>query len=128
MNFKTIDYKEGILAYLEDVLIDANGFFVDDSSCKEGEVFYIKEDEIAKCHVYVSRLKTRITINPNYGSYGLKHRVEQYLKLNNLFENPYVSNGAFITSMLMHGFKCKRDRLNSRNCEFNLDTKSVEAL
>ncbi|SHH84795.1 hypothetical protein [Flavobacterium aquidurense] len=54
----------------------------------------------------VAELTPRATINLRHSSYGLKHKCENYI-------GKYVSNGQFIASMILVGYKYKQDDINA---------------
>ena len=78
---------------------------------------------IAKCvseipNIFVPRKTLSIS------SYGGKHRVEQYRKQHHPKEDNYISNGAFITAMLLHGHKMLKQKGNGNpNCKFYVSLK-----
>lgn len=59
-----------------------------------------------------AELSKRKTINLKHSSYGLKHKCEKYLE-------KYVSNGQFIASMILVGYRYKQDGINAY---FNIET------
>jgi hypothetical protein len=61
-------------------------------------------------------IRKRTTINKNYSSYGLKHIIE--------YEVGYMSNGEFILSALLAGFKMYNEY--SINPSFNMNTKDIK--
>ncbi|EMI5620036.1 Uncharacterised protein [Acinetobacter baumannii] len=65
-------------------------------------------DECQRCCMYLQHLKKLKTVRYSLGSYGLKHSVERYHRKLNLFDNAYVSNGAFICSAIHMGFSVMR--------------------
>jgi hypothetical protein len=71
----------------------------------------------------------RITINPDYSSYGLKHHAEKTAPALRPGAVPYISNGAFIVAALYLGYKVSQIR-NTPNARINIrfDKKSQAAL
>ena len=58
------------------------------------------------------------------GSYGGKHRVEEYRQRQNPKEDNYISNGDFIMAMLIYGHKMKKSDINGNpNCSFYVSLK-----
>ena len=78
---------------------------------------------IAKCineipNIFIPR-KT-LTI----GSYGGKHRIEEYRRKHTPGEDNYISNGDFIMAMLIYGHKMKKGKEKGNpNCCFNVSLK-----
>ena len=78
---------------------------------------------IAKCvneipNIFIPRKTLSI------GSYGGKHRIEEYRKLHTPKEDNYISNGAFISAMLLYGHKMRKEKENGNpNCNFYVSLK-----
>lgn len=70
---------------------------------------YISKIEIKKALLFIdSILQKRKTINRRGGtSYRLKHTAEAYIRHYNLFDNYYISNGAFIVALDIRGYTIK---------------------
>lgn len=70
--------------------------------------------ELIDCHNNIftafieipSIFRSRITINRDSSSYGLKHVLEDYINKKNK-GGFYISNGEFIIAMLLHGYNYK---------------------
>ena len=60
--------------------------------------------------------------NRDHGSYVLKHRVEDWTKLEGRQE--YVANGAFIVAAIREGYRAIQDEPGSLNARFNLVWKA----
>lgn len=67
---------------------------------------YILKVEIKKALLFIDKiLEKRQTINRQGGtSYGLKHQAEAYIRHYNLFDDYYISNGAFIVALDIRGY------------------------
>ena len=78
---------------------------------------------IAKCvyeipNIFIPRKTISI------GSYGGKHRVEEYRQRHNPKEDNYISNGDFIMAMLIYGHKMRKEKVNCNpNCSFYVSLK-----
>lgn len=68
----------------------------------------------ATCAWITAHLSPRQTLNPRYGSYGLKHTVEHDIG--------YITNGAFIAGMLLCGY---RHQVDGPNAIFNLSARAL---
>jgi len=65
----------------------------------------IDEVQIIRASKYISQLKQAKRINYDVSSYGLKHNAEEYLRKECGKDGDYyISNGAFISAMLLGGF------------------------
>ena len=76
---------------------------------------------ISKCvfeldDIFIKRKTTTV------GSYGGKHKVEEFRDKNNGKYDNYISNGEFIMAMMLKGFKLKNNTSNP-NCEFYASSK-----
>ena len=82
-------------------------------------------NDCRKAEHFLQFVTKRKTVNTNFGSYGLKHRVERFLKVQtNPLENTYVANGAFICAALHLGFEMKVYG-DSPNVTFNMSSRSL---
>lgn len=91
------------------------------------------EDTLSESEPVISRIRPIIrkhfrkskSISTVYGSYKLKHRMEEY---NGEPGKDYVTNGKLIYAMALEGFRMKRE---GKNCYFNIyvkDYREVEAI
>lgn len=65
---------------------------------------HIDPEHFELCVKWLELCQVRKTINPNIGSYGLKHRVERYF-------GRYVTNGAFIAAVIYLRIPYKRNEI-----------------
>lgn len=82
---------------------------------------------VAECNRAVRFLQyttKRKTINFNRTSYGLKHRVEHYMRSLPDCDSYYVANGAFICAAIHMGFAFAPVREGSPNVCFNISERS----
>lgn len=82
------------------------------------------EDECNKALHYLAHTTKRKTVNTKRSSYGLKHRVEYYMKHLPEVKNYYVANGAFICAAIHAGFDVRRTRPGNPNVHINVSEKS----
>ncbi|NHF61851.1 hypothetical protein [Microcella pacifica] len=68
-----------------------------------------------------SNVERRKTINPDYGSYGLKHMAERHL-------GAYVANGEFIAAAIIAGYPYRRGEGTSPNATFGMSSRSLAVL
>lgn len=68
-----------------------------------------------------SKVERRKTINPDYGSYGLKHLAERHL-------GAYVANGEFIAAAIIGGYTYRREEGTSPNATFGMSSRSLALL
>jgi hypothetical protein len=79
-------------------------------------------EEVKLCKQWLLRkARKRKTINTNYSSYGLKHRVEDTY-------GKYVSNGAFIVAAMELGYEVKPTDFDSPNGNFNISIRTIPGL
>lgn len=69
----------------------------------------------------VDNIDPRQTINPDVGSYGLKHTAERIL-------GEYVANGELIAAAIIAGYPYRREGGGSPNARFGMSSRSVAAL
>lgn len=81
-------------------------------------------DECNKACMFLRHVNKRKTLNDSYGSYGLKHRVEHYMKRIEGVDNYYVANGSFICAAIHLGFEYDQIRPLSPNALFNVSSRS----
>lgn len=82
---------------------------------KNGNGFdYVRINKIKEIIDKDNLFLKRKTINYNFSSYGLKHKLERYI-------GEYLSNGEFILAMLLLDYDYKFETLN---CCFNISQKS----
>ncbi|MFZ3088870.1 MAG: hypothetical protein WA123_12490, partial [Methylotenera sp.] len=81
-------------------------------------------DECNKACMFLRHVNKRKTLNDSYGSYGLKHRVEHYMKRIEGVDNYYVANGSFICAAIYMGFEYDQIRSMSPNVSFNVSSRS----
>jgi hypothetical protein len=102
------------------------------SSSSELEVEYRRQraslaEAVGECNNacrFLQHVGTRKTINRGYGSYGLKHRAERYLRELADVRNPYVANGAFICAAVHMGFEFKPIGEGNPNVRINCSSRS----
>lgn len=71
------------------------------------------QKEIVVCMAWITLFcEKRKTINENYGSYSLKHRIENW-------DGDYISNGALIAAFIILGYRYRRTDAGSPNAHFN---------
>lgn len=68
------------------------------------------------------------TINKSYSSYGLKHIVEDFLRVETRGKIDYINNGTLILAMYDAGFRIKREDSSSPNCFFNVSKTGINSL
>lgn len=72
-------------------------------------------EEVEVCKRWINEfIGKRKTINDEYSSYGLKHKVEKWAE-----DTDYISNGAFIQAAVDLGYEYRRIR-NSPNAFLNM--------
>jgi hypothetical protein len=110
----SFDKNKGVFVIKKGVFIDRNGFR--HYSQKEDNNLGISkfEDflEIQKALLFLEKtksIKKRKTFNNISSSYGFKHKAEEFLRKKHLFDDCYISNGAFIIAMYKNGFDIKID-------------------
>lgn len=81
-------------------------------------------EECNKALRYLTHTTKRKTLNTKRSSYGLKHRVEYYMKHLPEVKNYYVANGAFICAAIHAGFEVRPTRHGSPNVHINISEKS----
>jgi hypothetical protein len=64
----------------------------------------------------------RVTINPKYSSYGLKHAAENTAPILRPNAIPYISNGAFIAAAIHLGYRVVQI-LDTPNVRINISMK-----
>jgi hypothetical protein len=79
--------------------------------------------EIAKVRMWLNAIAPTKSKNSNHSSYGLKHRVEGWLRGNGFKGDHYVSNGSFILAAKMDGFRI----YGTGNPEFGMSETSIKA-
>lgn len=85
--------------------------------------------ELRRCSAHVaeirewleSNVERRKTINPDYGSYGLKHIAERHL-------GAYVANGEFVAAAIIAGYPYRRGEGTSPNATFGMSSRSLAML
>ena len=91
---------------------------------RERERLLGAEDECNKALRFLMHTTKRKTVNTKRSSYGLKHRVEFYMKHLPDVSNYYIANGAFICAAVHAGFDIRAVRTGSPNVHINISEKS----
>lgn len=112
------------------VFINGDGYVTQDDYEKKEDTdntFILNQMEyVKKAHDIIPLLfeKTK-RYNYKWSSYGIKHYCSQNFPfiLPNV-ENPYISNGALIVAMMLHGYEWKRQSDNP-NCFFKLKSLRI---
>lgn len=81
-------------------------------------------EECNRAIQFLMHAEKRKTINYGRTSYGLKHRVEHYMKNRPDVENYYVANGSFICAAVHMGFKFVPASAGSPNVCLNISERS----
>lgn len=90
---------------------------------KERQSLLDAVDECNRACRYLAHMNKRKTINSFSSSYGLKHRVEEFIERMG-DETPYIANGAFICAAIHMGFNYKQGSYGSPNVFFNMSVRS----
>lgn len=90
-----------------------------------------QEGAFQNCIQFLSGIQATKAINPNAGSYNLKHVVENPTRSFGRPSDPskytgYVYEGTFILAALASGFKLRYRGPRSMGCTFNLSTRSLK--
>lgn len=97
--------------------LDRSGFR--DGTMKFDPSVFENLDKIEKIRTEIRKYFTKTTRkNPKNTSYGLKHIMERHI-------GEYVSNGEFIYSMHLEGFKIFKENIN---CGFNVSKTGINLL
>lgn len=85
------------------------------------------EPEVISCVVFIREFVTpRKTINKEFSSYGMKHRVERWTIPSQNRQSggyQYISNGAFIEAAHREGYRIARTHPGSLNANFNMSCR-----
>jgi hypothetical protein len=114
------------------VFINGNGFVSEDEyreNKDDDEEFIATQMEYVKKAYDIIPLLFEKTNRYNYkwSSYGMKHYcTENFPQILPDVENPYISNGALIVAMCLHGYEWKQPKNNSSpNCYFKLKSLKI---
>jgi hypothetical protein len=88
-------------------------------------------EEVRACLAYLKLVRATGSARPrkdrrSFGSYGMKHEVERWLRSNG--KEKHIANGAFIAAAVLAGVPIYREDVASPNCLIGVEEEDVRAL